>query len=217
MAPCGSGAESGLNLRNDNAGTRDNAGTPNSDKKPHLAYRRDFCPKRCPDVSRCPGQRGDVCWADPFTGLSADSGETWCMANRNKSRKECFGGETNQTDRNGNEEFMNSVPEGVSILAGKKAFTGRRGDPMKAPRCGAKTRQGNPCRRAAERNPWTNKLSRCRLHGGLSSGPKTPQGKARIAAAAFRHGRFTTTAKQARVDLQKKLNALRSDREGMTL
>ena len=30
---------------------------------------------------------------------------------------------------------------------------------------------------------------RCRLHGGLSSGPKTAEGRARIAAAHFRHGR----------------------------
>ena len=119
------------------------------------------------------------------------------------------------TRRNGNEEFMNSVPESVSVPAGKKVFTGRRGDPMKAPRCGAKTRQGNPCRRAAELNPWTGKRSRCRLHGGLSSGPRTSEGKARIAAAAFRHGRYTSSAKRFRADLQVKLEALKRDREGM--
>ena len=31
---------------------------------------------------------------------------------------------------------------------------------------------------------------RCRLHGGLSTGPKTPEGRARIAAANTQHGRY---------------------------
>jgi len=31
---------------------------------------------------------------------------------------------------------------------------------------------------------------RCRLHGGLSTGPKTAEGRARIAAASTRHGKF---------------------------
>jgi len=42
--------------------------------------------------------------------------------------------------------------------------------------CGAKTRKGTPCRR---RDVYLN--GRCRLHGGLSTGPKTPEGKARAA------------------------------------
>ncbi len=36
-------------------------------------------------------------------------------------------------------------------------------------RCGAKTRAGHPCRRTALRN------GRCRNHGGLSTGPRTPE------------------------------------------
>ncbi len=40
--------------------------------------------------------------------------------------------------------------------------------------CGAKTRSGRPCRR---RDLYAN--GRCRLHGGLSTGPKTEQGKKR--------------------------------------
>ena len=31
-------------------------------------------------------------------------------------------------------------------------FRGRRGDPSNAQKCGAKTRRGTPCQRAAERN-----------------------------------------------------------------
>lgn len=45
--------------------------------------------------------------------------------------------------------------------------------------CGAKTRKGTPCVRRVV--PGRN---RCPNHGGLTTGPKTAEGKARIAAAA---------------------------------
>jgi len=44
-------------------------------------------------------------------------------------------------------------------------------------RCGAQTRRGTRCLRRA----WPN--GRCPNHGGLSTGPKTPEGRQRIAAA----------------------------------
>ena len=53
------------------------------------------------------------------------------------------------------------------------------------PFCVAKTRSGKPC----EKFPLVNKR-RCRLHGGLSTGPKTVEGKERIAAANTKHGRY---------------------------
>ena len=55
-----------------------------------------------------------------------------------------------------------------------------RGNPNLAPRCGAKTRLGCPCKGPAMAN------GRCRMHGGASTGPKTAEGKARIAAAQSR-------------------------------
>lgn len=42
--------------------------------------------------------------------------------------------------------------------------------------CGAKTRAGTPCKR---RDIYNN--GRCKLHGGLSSGPITEEGKRRSA------------------------------------
>ena len=53
------------------------------------------------------------------------------------------------------------------------------------PRCGARTRSGRRCRRYVAVDRWTKKLrKRCRNHGGLSTGPKFPDGKERSLAAA---------------------------------
>jgi len=49
------------------------------------------------------------------------------------------------------------------------------------PRCGARTRKGVPCLVRVEPGKRC-----CRFHGGLSTGPRTPEGKARIAAAQRR-------------------------------
>jgi hypothetical protein len=51
-------------------------------------------------------------------------------------------------------------------------------------RCRAKTRKGTPCQ-----NPVVTGRSRCRMHGGKSTGPRTAEGKARAAAAHTKHGR----------------------------
>ena len=50
-------------------------------------------------------------------------------------------------------------------------------------KCNAKTRSGDPCKRIG--NPING---RCHLHGGKSTGPKTAEGRARIAAAHYKHG-----------------------------
>ncbi len=44
--------------------------------------------------------------------------------------------------------------------------------------CGARTRKGTPCRCKPD-----GRGGRCKFHGGMSTGPKTPEGKARIVAA----------------------------------
>jgi hypothetical protein len=51
-------------------------------------------------------------------------------------------------------------------------------------RCLAKTRQGTPCQ-----NPVVADRNRCRMHGGKSTGPRTPEGKARSIEAHTKHGR----------------------------
>ena len=47
--------------------------------------------------------------------------------------------------------------------------------------CGAKTRAGTPCKR---KDLYAN--GRCRLHGGLSTGPKTEAGKKKSALNGFK-------------------------------
>ena len=53
-------------------------------------------------------------------------------------------------------------------------------------RCGAKTRRGTECQRPAHKR---NK--RCGLHGGLSTGAKTPEGLQRISEVKLKHGQYT--------------------------
>ena len=69
--------------------------------------------------------------------------------------------------------------------------------------CLAKTRSGTKCQK-----PPVKGKSRCRLHGGLSTGPRTTEGKARIAAAHYKHGRrskaFVETRKRIWTKLRKK-------------
>jgi hypothetical protein len=49
------------------------------------------------------------------------------------------------------------------------------------PRCGAKTKAGTACMAQALKN------GRCAHHGGLSTGPRTPEGKAKRAQIAREH------------------------------
>jgi hypothetical protein len=63
-----------------------------------------------------------------------------------------------------------------------------------ATRCNAKTRKGAPCQARG-----LGKGGRCRFHGGASTGPKTPAGKARSIAAAregYRRWRASITGKE---------------------
>src|ERR1017187_9017507 len=63
------------------------------------------------------------------------------------------------------------------------------GDPSTAPRCGAMTRNGAPCKGPALHN------GRCRMHGGTSTGPRTKRGLARSKRANWKHGLYSAKAK----------------------
>ena len=61
-----------------------------------------------------------------------------------------------------------------------------------SPRCGAHTRDGTPCKGPAMPN------GRCRMHGGASSGPCTPEGLRRIVKARTVHGRYGAEMRELR-------------------
>lgn len=67
--------------------------------------------------------------------------------------------------------------------------------------CGARTRAGGTCTTPGMRN------GRCRMHGGASTGPRTPDGLARCTDAATKHGRRNAAAR-ARAALRGEARAL---------
>ena len=92
----------------------------------------------------------------------------------------------------------------------EKGVTWRFGPARPLQSCGARTRRGTAC----QKPPLAGK-NRCRLHGGLSTGPRTAEGKARIAAAHWKHGRrsraFTEARKQIWADLRAVEARMRAD------
>ena len=90
------------------------------------------------------------------------------------------------------------------------------GGRITCPRCQAKNRAGNQCAKPAIRGKRV-----CGFHGGLSTGPRTVEGIARIKEAATKHGRFTpegrerSTAQSVRIrELEDALIALEVITEG---
>jgi hypothetical protein len=65
---------------------------------------------------------------------------------------------------------------------------------MKRPRCGAKTRRGAPCQAGAIWSTRTHRFTRCKNHGGMSTGPRTAEGIERIRRAKWKHGRYPKEA-----------------------
>lgn len=55
-------------------------------------------------------------------------------------------------------------------------------------RCGARTRAGTPCKM---KGIYSN--TRCKLHGGLSTGAKTKEGKAKVAMNGFNSKKIKQT------------------------
>ena len=90
---------------------------------------------------------------------------------------------------------MNKVNHAELIEAGMAT---RFGPNWPGRRCLAKTRQGTPCQNPAIEGP-----GRCKLHGGKSTGPRTPEGKARSIDARTEYGRRS----KAHVEKIKSINA----------
>ena len=72
-----------------------------------------------------------------------------------------------------------------------------------APRCGARRRDGGSCHGPAMAN------GRCRMHGGPSTGPRTPEGLERSRRSNWKHGYYSAEAKQVRRDARQQYRLLR--------
>jgi hypothetical protein len=72
-----------------------------------------------------------------------------------------------------------------------------------APRCGARRRDGGSCCGPAMSN------LRCRMHGGMSTGPRTPEGLERARKARWKHGHCSAEAKAARREAREAVRSLR--------
>lgn len=105
---------------------------------------------------------------------------------------------------------MNPIPDEPKRLG----FRGRPGNPQNCQKCLAKTRRGTLCQKPAERNVRTGKRKRCRLHGAKATGPRTPEGLARVIAASWKHGRRSKAYLQAKKALARRLEALEARKRG---
>jgi hypothetical protein len=85
------------------------------------------------------------------------------------------------------------------------------------PRCGARCRDGHRCQAKAvwDEDHDCPVNGRCRVHGGLSTGPRTPEGRQRIGAAARlrAQARRMTREQAARVEGQEHGAVLLSPQE----
>jgi hypothetical protein len=77
------------------------------------------------------------------------------------------------------------------------------GDWATAARCGAMNRQHTPCKCPAMRN-----RRRCRLHGGKSTGPRTPEGLEASRRARLTHGVYSRETKQLLADNRRRWREL---------
>ena len=83
----------------------------------------------------------------------------------------------------------------------RQADVARRVSNMaRAPRCGAKTRAGHPCRQAAVRG-----RGRCRMHGGAKG-----SGALGKRNGNFRHGLHTRKAKMIRAEMRATLQEIKA-------
>lgn len=81
----------------------------------------------------------------------------------------------------------------------------------------SKTQQDKCCAKSrfsatgACRQPAMKGKKRCRLHGGKSTGPKTPEGRKRCARSNYKHGFYTNAAIAERRMLRGMVNNWRHD------
>ena len=95
---------------------------------------------------------------------------------------------------------MANEPHARTLLA-------RLGLANAAPRCGARRKfDDGACQQPAMRNG-----RRCRLHGGMSTGPRTPEGLERSRTARLKHGFYSAEAIEKRRAARESARLLRDN------
>jgi hypothetical protein len=93
------------------------------------------------------------------------------------------------------------ISSAPAASAGESATTPQNAR-ARGKRCGAKTRAGGECQA-----PTVNGKSRCRRHGGASTGARSTEGKARIVKAATKHGIYGSTYTESEIAMLPALEA----------
>lgn len=79
--------------------------------------------------------------------------------------------------------------DALAAAADRVPLTVCRAPRRRRPRCGARCRDGHACKAAVvvvRDDQGVRYARRCRMHGGLSTGPRTEEGRARALAALAR-------------------------------
>ena len=94
--------------------------------------------------------------------------------------------------------MMNLTKSGLPPLGGSLKNGNPSGNPHGSPRCGAKAKStGLPCRAPGVKKE-AGRYGRCRVHGGKSRGPATPDGLAQSRRANWKTGYFSQVEKAKR-------------------
>jgi hypothetical protein len=112
--------------------------------------------------------------------------------------------------RRGDDRKMNNDPLERELIDRMRARLEALLKANAAARCGARSkRTGKPCQGAAMPN------GRCKLHGGKSTGPRTPEGLERSRRANWKHGHFSREAKAERSRVRAAILAVRYLRDSI--
>ena len=92
--------------------------------------------------------------------------------------------------------------DALAAAAERVPLTVCRPPRCRRPRCGARCRDGHPCAAAVvvqRTDDGVRYAARCRMHGGLSTGPRTPEGRRR-ALDALARGRARRWSRESSTD-----------------
>jgi len=108
-------------------------------------------------------------------------------------------------ERHDEREHMHSGESGQTgaVNRGRLKNGNPAGDPSTSPRCGARTRSGKPCRSPAMWSKIGGRYTRCRIHGGASTGPRTAAGLDKCRRTNWKNGAHTAESVASRREQQR--------------